>query len=611
MLVTGTVQLARLTPVAPTTARIEALGRIEQDSPANGLTRLASPDDSLQLTWDRRKVSVSCDGNRLAIVLGRMRFGGAEAGPDPARAWLDRARDGLEAAFRSIGGAFALVHIDLESRSSVLAVDRFAVNSLCFALQGGKLVFSDRADALPGTFALDPQSIYDYLYFHMIPAPATIFRGVRRVEAGHRVVVTASDARSERYWQPRFTETRGAPLAELKSEFRSLVRNAVAREGSQESIGAFLSGGTDSSTVAGMLTEVTGRPARTYSIGFDQAGYDEMEYARIAAKRFGTDHHEYYVTPEDLIESMPKLAAYFDQPFGNSSAAPAYCCARVAAGDGVRTLLAGDGGDELFGGNARYAKQRIFGVYDHIPGVARHLLLEPILLGSSMPAKIPGIRKAASYVAQARVPMPERMETYNLLEYIGAEEVLEQRFLSGIDPGGPRERQRTVYGATRAASLVDRMLEYDWKFTLADNDLRKVVDATTLAGVGVAFPFLDDELVDFSLRLDSSHKVRGLKLRWLFKEALRGFLPDEILTKKKHGFGLPFGPWAASHPGLQKLTNDALESFSARRIVRRDFLERLPQLLKLQPGFYGEMIWILAMLELWLQSRGIDPVQSQ
>jgi asparagine synthase (glutamine-hydrolysing) len=148
------------------------------------------------------------------------------------------------------------------------------------------------------------------------------------------------------------------------------------------------------------------------------------------------------------------------------------------------------------------------------------------------------------------------------------------------------------------------MLAFDWRYTLADNDLPKVVGATRLAGLPVGFPFLDEEIVDFSLRLSPSDKLKGLKLRWFFKEALRGFLPDAIIAKKKHGFGLPFGVWLRGHPALRDFAVQSIRDLAPRAIVRREFVDRLlGELLPAHPAYYGEMVWILMILEQWLQRR--------
>jgi asparagine synthase (glutamine-hydrolysing) len=368
-------------------------------------------------------------------------------------------------------------------------------------------------------------------------------------------------------------------------------------------VGTFLSGGTDSSTVSGMLRESVDGPVHAYSIGFDADGYDEMEYARIAARRFGLTHHEHYLSPEEVAMGMPLVATHYDQPFGNSSAVAAYHCARVARQDGRTALLAGDGGDELFGGNARYAKQSLFGLYERVPAPLRSLLMQP-LLGNALARNVPAVAKAASYVQQARVPMPDRLHMYNLLVRLGLDKVLTPSFLAQVNPDHDREGQRAEYARSAGAHLVNRMLAYDWKYTLADNDLPKVTGTTTLASLATAFPLLADEVIDFSLKLPADYKLRGQQLRWFFKEALRGFLPDEIITKKKQGFGLPFGVWALKHPVLAKLADDALGSFGTRGVVQPGFLHRLrTELLPAHPGYYGELVWILAMLELWLRER--------
>jgi len=339
----------------------------------------------------------------------------------------------------------------------------------------------------------------------------------------------------------------------------------------------------------------------SYSIGFEAEGYDEMEYARLAARHFGTDHREHYITPADLVRLVPVVAQHHDQPFGNSSALPTYFCALKAREDGVTRLLAGDGGDELFGGNTRYAKQRVFSHYESVPAGLRRALLEP-LSNSGALDKLPLLRKGASYVRQARVPMPERLQTYNLLHRLGEAEVLTPAFMAQVDRQGPQAQQRAVWQESEGASFVNRMLAYDWRYTLAENDLPKVRGGTQLAGVQVAYPFLDQALVDFSATLPTNFKLKGLKLRWFFKEALRGFLPDAIITKQKHGFGLPFGVWATRDAALQALARDSVRGLGERGIVRHEFTDTLvDDLLPQHPGYYGEMVWILMMLEQWFR----------
>jgi asparagine synthase (glutamine-hydrolysing) len=218
--------------------------------------------------------------------------------------------------------------------------------------------------------------------------------------------------------------------------------------------------------------------------------------------------------------------------------------------------------------------------------------------------KIPLVRKGASYVNQAKVPMPDRMMTYNLLFRLGVQNLLTPQMLAQVDQQDPDRQQRSVWSEAHTDSLVNRMLAFDWRYTLAECDLPKVIGTTALAGLEVGFPMLDDGLLEFSLRLPTSYKLKGLKLRWFFKEALRGFLPDEILVKKKQGFGLPFGVWANTHPALNKLASDSLNNLAQRGVVRGDFIQTLlKQRLPEHPGYYGEMVWILLMLEQWLAAK--------
>jgi asparagine synthase (glutamine-hydrolysing) len=517
--------------------------------------------------------------------------------------WTDGSPQSL---LSRLEGDFSLV-VDGPHGERLAAVDRFAIRPLCWRVVDGQLCVSARADelaAIPPRAALDSQAIFDYLYFHVIPAPRTAFEGVKRLPPGHFVHFKDGREVIEPYWTPRFEEPANPMFDELGARFREAVARAVGELVDRAHPACFLSGGTDSSTVAGMVAQVTGGAPATYSIGFDAEGYDEMEYARIAARRFGCRHHEYYVTPADLLEGIPKVAAHYDQPFGNSSAVPAYFCAQRAREDGVTRLLAGDGGDELFGGNARYAKQSLFELYGRLPAPLRRGLLEPLLLQSPV-GRLPLFRKGASYVEQARVPIPDRFEQYNLLRRVGMETILHPDFLAQVRAQGPAEHQRAVWAGLPAASTLNRMLAFDWRYTLADNDLPKVTGSAALAGVEVAFPFLHRAVLEVSLALPTHYKLKGQQLRWFFKQSLRGWLPEEIITKKKHGFGLPFGVWATRDGALARFAQESLDSLSERRIVQPGFTRRLmSELLPAHPGYYGELVWILMMLEQWLQRQG-------
>lgn len=564
----------------------------------------------LDICWNAKYASHAARDEILCIVWGSPRCGSSQstgvAPPASAEQILERLSAAGTSALGDIKGGYGIFFIDGKAQRLILAVDRFSIETICFGIEGDRLGFSDRADAVPlQTRTISRQSLYDYLYFHCIPAPATVFGEVRRLDHGSHACLDRSRLSNDRHWKPRFEPSRGIRVAALCKQFRDLIRDVVAIEANRgDKLGCFLSGGTDSSTIAGMLGAVTGERARTYSIGFNAPGYDEMEYARIAARHFGTDHHEYYVTADDLVRRIPEVAAFFDQPFGNSSVAPAYFCAQMARADGVTRMLAGDGGDELFGGNARYKLQQSFDLYGKLPVSVRERLIEPALTGSALVSRIPGLKQAAGYVRHARTPMPDRMESFNLLSRIGSRRIFNADLLVVIDTDAPLQAQRGTYARTPTGSMINRILHYDWKFTLADSDLPKVRAAIGLTGMTVGYPLLADEIADFSLRLPAEFKVRNFKLRWFFKEALRGFLPDAILRKKKHGFGLPFGPWVIQHAGLHDLAGDSLAALERRAILHRGFRDELMgQLLPAHPGYYGELVWVLMMLEQWLATH--------
>ena len=339
-----------------------------------------------------------------------------------------------------------------------------------------------------------------------------------------------------------------------------------------------------------------------FSIGFDAEGYDEMEYARITAQHFGMTQHEYYVTREDVVSAVPMIAAHYDEPFGNSSVLPTYLCARLAAEAGVDCMLAGDGGDELFSGNERYAKQAVFERYWRVPGFLRKGLVEPV--AHLMPNRTWLIKKGKSYIDQARLPLPDRLQTYNYLHRHAAAEFFCDDFLSDIDTGVPIQLQRDVYHRPGQATQLNRMLYMDWQFTLGDNDLRKVNHMCALGGVDVVYPMLDDELVDFSCSVPSAVKMQGNKLRDFYKQAVTGFLPDATINKSKHGFGLPFGIWMATHKPLQEMCYDNLLKLKTRGYIRPEFIDQAIAMHQdIHAKFYGELMWVLMMLELWLASR--------
>jgi len=507
-----------------------------------------------------------------------------------------------------IRGRFALAVFDSARGRGLVATDRMGVQPVFFRELRQCIAFASTPSdvvAIAGSQpSLSSQALFDYFYGHVIPAPRSIFDGVARLLPGECIEIDGDRVSRRLYWQAKFVEDSDAQFAALKDGFMAALRGSVQHAMEGASCGAFLSGGTDSSTVAGLMAEIGREPPRTFSIGFAESGYDEMEYARLASSHFRTRHHEYYVTPQDIVTALPRLAVAHPQPFGNSSALPTYFCARLAQQHGVERLLAGDGGDELFGGNARYAKQRIFSFYERLPAPLRTSYIEPLCRTIARRGRIPLVSKVTSYVEQASLGMPARLESYNLLQREGYAQVLDERVLAAVDTMEPARLNEQAYFNPSAGSLINRMLALDFKTTLADSDLPKVIQSCDLAGVGVAFPMLDSRVVDFSLALPPAMKLKGTQLRYFFKRALRDFLPEAIIRKRKHGFGLPFGEWALRDDRLRTLTFDTLNTLKRRELVRPQFIDRLTtSLLPQYPNYYGAMAWIMVSLELWLENN--------
>jgi asparagine synthase (glutamine-hydrolysing) len=513
--------------------------------------------------------------------------------------------------FEQLHGGFALALIDVKSGTTLLAVDRMGIERLAYCVAGERILFSSSARAVAESPSLSsrlrPQALFDYLLLHMVPSPHSVFEGVNKLRAGTYARFHAGRLTVQSYWQPRFVETRTAGASDLALEIRQGVEAGVAAclPGAQS--GAFLSGGLDSSSVSGMLCKVLDRPAPTFSIGFGVDAYNEIEYARLANRRFGTIPHEYEVTADDIVTAFPQIAAAYDEPFGNSSAVPTFFCAQLARRHGVTHLLAGDGGDEIFGGNERYARQKVFELYHSVPRWVRTRCIEPITRLIDQESRITPLRKLRSYVDQARITMPERLETWNFMYRADLGEMLDPQFRASIDPRAAFRDMAEVYSLSASKSLINKMLFYDWQYTLADNDLRKVGTMCALAGVRVSYPMLHPKLIDVSLRIPPTLKVQGLDLRALYKRAMAGFLPAEIIDKTKHGFGLPFGHWLKTHAPLADMTYSYLSDLKKRRIIRREFLEKLIEDHRSgHPSYFGYAIWDLSMLEAWFQARSVE-----
>jgi asparagine synthase (glutamine-hydrolysing) len=502
-------------------------------------------------------------------------------------------------------GNFAFAVLEPLKKKACLVLDRMGTERLSYACRNGNLVFGSSVQNVAAHPAvgrvIDPQAIYDYLYFHTIPAPRSLYQGIHKLLPGQIVTLSNGQLNVDFYWQADYTPTQ-AGFDEQRRLFREILDQSV-RTADVPATAAFLSGGTDSSTVVGALTAARGTSVDTFSIGFDAEGFDEMEYARCAVERYGSRPHEYYLKPADIVSAIPVIAHEYDEPFGNNSAVPTYFCAKVAREAGFEHMMAGDGGDELFGGNARYAKQKLFENYFRLPASIRRGIVEPIAHVPGLSDRFP-LAKLKSYVNQANMGLPLRLESYNFMHRTPLDQILAPDFIHAVDPSTADAALTEVYERTASDHYINRMMHLDLKFTLADNDLRKVGTMTEAAGIEVHYPLLDDRLVAFANHLPVDYKVRGQKLRWFFKEALVDLLPEKIINKTKHGFGLPFGVWSNQYAPLGDLVSDSLSDFKKRDWMQPAYLDHM---LAMQRGphasYYGVMIWVVMMLEQWLAAN--------
>ncbi|MEN9559124.1 MAG: asparagine synthetase [Pseudomonadota bacterium] len=515
-------------------------------------------------------------------------------------------RDEGERFIEKLQGSFAVVLVDQKRGLLFAATDRMGSYPLTFLeREGGCLVGSDchslRA-AHDRVLSLDWQGLYDYFFFHMIPAPHTAFKGVERLRAAECISYRAGSLKRRRYWQPQFRSPENLHFEEQKQRFKSLLTNAVQISAEDAETGAFLSGGTDSSTVVGLLAKINSASVKSFSIGFDEPGYDETSFARISAAHFQSTHTEYRLSPDDIISAVPKIAKASEQPFGNSSIIPTFYCAQLARQHGCERLLGGDGGDEFFGGNERYAEMAKIEHYAHKLKPWRGMLDTVDQFGPNWRV----FNRMRSLLRLVDKPVHARLQHYNLMMRMGDDELIEQRLLLATNRNWPWVHLQELYEQMPQASMLNRQLLLDWQLTLADNDLPKVNTACDLVGIDVAYPFLNDMLVEFSTQLPDDYKLKGNYLRWFFKEALKDFLPPQVINKQKHGFGMPFGTWIVKHPPLKAFVQDALSGMRERHIVCTDMIDLLmTKHLGVHAGYYGTMIWLIVMLEHWLRAHGM------
>jgi asparagine synthase (glutamine-hydrolysing) len=505
-------------------------------------------------------------------------------------------------------GVFAISIWDRRSKVLLLATDRFGVKPLSYNATGTEVIFASQPRGVLASGrvkkAVSAVALVNYLNFTVVPAPLSAFEGITKLSPATCLVWKEGRTQVNRYWDMKYPEDASGTTRHLAAELLERMEETVRVTSSDVSmprLGCFLSGGTDSSSVVGLLTRVKKSPVTSLSIGFAEERFNELQYAELAAKHFGSQLVISRLGPEDAYRILPKIVALYDEPFANSSVIPTYHCQMLARERGIEVMLAGDGGDELFGGNERYQTQQVYELYKKIPGVLRRALVEPII--SHFPLDSPGIGgKFRRYIRTSNTPNPERYFRWNMLQNFSPDKILGSALPFTHGHSDLLAIPRAHYHAAPAHAEMNRLLYIDVKMTLGDNDLPKVMRAAELAGINVRFPYLDHSLAEFSGRIPANLKVKGLEKRYLFKQATRNLLPKAILQKKKHGFGLPIGMWLKTDPKMRGMAEEILRDPKTyqRGYFRRDFIEEtFAAMDQDNTPYYGDILWPFLMLELW------------
>ena len=507
-----------------------------------------------------------------------------------------------------IKGNFAFILIDHQNNKVLSGTDKIGIRPLYWYRYKNNYYFGSRLCVIRTVcdgLAIDNNAIYAYIQYSMIPSPMTIYKDAFKLEPGFYLTADRNGSKVNRYWditnEPKLIESQHKITERVYQTIEDAVL-ATASNGceSRQNIACFLSGGTDSSALCGLLQKSFAEPVHAYSMGFDADGYDEMYYARIAARAFGLKHHEYYMQPQDVSDSLESIISAFDEPYDNSSVFPALRCAQMAVENGAHYILAGDGGDEIFAGNERYGIQKLFNSYFLIPAFLRKYMLEPLILERLDKLPVHSLQKAGNYIRRAKISEVQRISSY---KYFTDQELFTPDFLSACDIDAVKHIPERHYDNLLNAQALDRHLYMDMKLTITDNDLRKVNRMCDLGHIRVRYPLLDAAVVEEGFAIPENLKLKGLNgLRYIFKQAFKELLPNEILKKQKHGFGLPIAAWLQTDPKIKTLGRDLISSSNSlhRGLFKKDFIEKLWDLQQSDDTpYYGTLYWQLVVLEAW------------
>ena len=507
-------------------------------------------------------------------------------------------------------GMFAFAIWDQRTEELFLARDRVGKKPLLYSLVNGDLVFGSEFTALLQhpkiSRDVNQEALHHYLSFMCVPAPLTAYQAIRKLEPGHWLKWKRGHITIERYWQPDFHRKIEISETEAGERAIEILREAVRlRLISDVPLGAFLSGGIDSSAVVALMSEASGTPVKTFSIGFEEQDFSELHHARRVAEHIGADHHEFIVRP-DALEVLPTLVEHYGEPYADSSAIPTYYVARETRRH-VTVALNGDGGDECFAGYERYAAMRLAERYHRLPGLLRKPLIEPLV--NTLPTSETHrsrARDAQRFIQAASLPKVTRyLRWTSVFDSDAKNEIYSDQFRHEIGASNSASFVERWFARANGSGIVDATLLAD-TMTYLPNDLLVKVDIASMAvSLEARSPFLDHKVIEFAASLPERLKLRGLTTKYLLKKMLRRLLPAENLGRRKMGFGVPVGRWFRGP--LQPLLRDTILSDRAlkRGYFKREALHRLVELHVRGERDYAHQLWTLLMMELWFQ-RFID-----
>lgn len=511
------------------------------------------------------------------------------------------------ACIERLWGMFALGLWDSREHRLLLARDRLGKKPLVYYADGhGGLAYASELQGLLAHPAvpreIDPRAIDDYLTYLYVPAPTTAYRNVNKLPPGHRLIWQGGRITIEPYWRVTFAEKLRISEDEAVERYGDLLRDAVKRRLIADvPLGAFLSGGLDSSSVVAEMAELSTAPVKTFSIGFGENDFDELRYARQVAERFGTEHHELVVEPHALAV-LPTLVRHHGEPYGDSSAIPTYYLSQMTR-QHVTVALNGDGGDELLAGYERHWAARIAARYDTIPRFVRHGLIRPLIPLMPEPRRRRAfLRRAKRFMTAAHLPVLDRY-----LHWVGAYTPAQKAALYTDDfahllwDHDAGHWLRDALAPEPRLDPVDAVQRADTLLYLPEDLLPKVDIAAMANSLEARSPMLDHRLVEFCASLPSGYKLRGRTSKWLLRRLMQDRLPPEILTRPKMGFGVPVGEWLRGE--LRPLLEDALLSERAlqRGYFRPAAVRALVDEHVSRRSDRTAHIWGLLMLELWFR----------